>query len=303
MCPCELHAPPQSKTEPALSAGPETEAGPANLAGLQDPNKIATGPAGQTIGQSGQMGQTQLIGPAGESSLVETGETYAHAATKQIRFSSTIGTSTDRKSKCACQDKHGKKKKKVICECPPEEPKPEPEPEPLLPSERNFEWVDQAQINKMKSGMTETTSGFKINVKKQPPPPPSQTEPEFSLDDAIRYYASMKPELFRDIMEEHQKKQDRPDFHARQSGQDKNPDVNCECTADSDDLSQRQTGGTGGPGPSESEPSEPVPSEITQEEEGPFKGLKFKIGGKGSGSPGLAGICCFDMLQESFTTW
>lgn len=222
------------------------------------------------------------VAPA--SAHIEAGEAYKQVHNKQAKFhKNTVGTATESKFLCDCAAATGKKKKKVLCECPPQEA--------VLPVSMNneFNWVDGAEINKMKSILTETTSGFKVNKKKRPPPEP---EKPFNIEDAIRYYATLKPELFRNIVEE----QDKQRQHEGKGAKGKKSEVQCICSAETATPARHSV-------PSLPSASETPRSDETQDEDAPFRGLKIRVGGKGSGSPGLTGICCFDMVQDSFTTW
>uniref|UniRef100_A0A2A4JKV7 Uncharacterized protein n=1 Tax=Heliothis virescens TaxID=7102 RepID=A0A2A4JKV7_HELVI len=187
--------------------------------------------------------QTQLLGAAGESMQTDTGGPYTQAVAKQTRFVSSIGISTDPNNDCAC--KRGQKKKKTEPEVTPATP---PEPQWVGVGVTDFEWVDKREIQKIKSGLTERVSGFKMRQKERPPSPPEE-EIEYTLDDALSTSSA-----------------------------------SCSCKHAN---------------PS----SDTLESHANEEDEGPFRGLKFKMAGKGSGSPGLTGICCFDLLQESFTAW
>ncbi|KAJ8736833.1 hypothetical protein PYW07_000104 [Mythimna separata] len=228
----------------------------------------------------------------------DIGETkQKRGSIRQTRFNSTVGTSTDPPRKKAWWSW-----KKNDCECPKEpeqvpesEAKPKSEskaksesklksvpaevkapelmplefdPEPYLTLQSYFQQKDvilSEEILKKNSLETERVSGFRLSKEKTPPPEP---ESVLSPEDAIRYLAMMNPDVFRNIMAEQQAKLD----------------------------------GTYIP------PPPPTPTEVVlppqgKEAEGAFKGLKFKIGGRGSASKGLSGVCCFDLLTESFTTW
>ncbi|PZC74830.1 hypothetical protein B5X24_HaOG207094 [Helicoverpa armigera] len=267
-----------------------------------------------------QGAQTHQCGAAGESVQTKTGETCTQAGTKQTRFSSSVGTCTDPNNDCPC--KRGKKKKKIICKCHESEQESTLESDSLVTPPVETQWVsvdvtdvervDEREVMKLKSGLTERVSGFKMHQKKRPPappPPPPEEEIEYTLDDALRYYAAVNPDLFRTIVEEQQimiKPQENENKKGRKGKKSKQK-VECECPSEvlappppssaTKQAPQQPLGIT--PIMSQSAPSDGQ----GEEDEGPFRGLKFKMAGKGSVSPGLAGICCFDLFQESFTTW
>lgn len=70
-----------------------------------------------------------------------------------------------------------------------------------------------------------------------------------------------------------------------------NPNVICECP-------NIMPPAVPAPPPQLNPPNAPFDIAGTQPS-GPASGIKFTVGGKGSGSKGLSGICCFDMLQDS----
>lgn len=196
------------------------------------------------------------------------------------------------KHKCDC---HGKKKN--ICECPPPEPEPEIIPikapdieidyEMMQLLKEEFKNIDKAEMMeemKMKSDMTQTTSGFRFKFKKRPPSPKRYLPDEdMSFEDAVQYF-NEHPEaaIFEEKPEDELPIEDAckcdgpiPSFPPPQPKNTKNT---CECPEDEtanvgDNESAAKTAGA---------------------EEPQLKGFKIVIEGKGSGSKGLAGVCCFD---------
>lgn len=83
-------------------------------------------------------------------------------------------TTSNKQNNCQCPDRPQKKKNKnIVCECP-EEP------------ELEFDisdWFDEKQLRKMQSDLTQTTSGFKIQI------PRKKSDSEVSFEEALRYYA------------------------------------------------------------------------------------------------------------------
>ncbi|XP_046977494.1 uncharacterized protein LOC124543339 [Vanessa cardui] len=160
---------------------------------------------------------------------------------------------TSAKDRCKCvQFEEDQKhiKKNIICECP------EPEPEPEIDY---WDYYDEKEERRLKSDLTQTVSGFRINI------PRKKTDREFddfemSFEETLRYIAeNLESES------------------SRRKLQSKNVSVNCEC------------------------PYEPYIPEALEEntvEEEPFMGIKFHITGKGSGSKGLNGILCFQLLNN-----
>ncbi|XP_037299644.1 titin [Manduca sexta] len=196
--------------------------------------------------------------PCGEpKSIIKCKKSIPCGGKKQtITFQPPIPLPESPRKPCLCSDK--KKRKKVICECPQvEELPPEEEeiPEPEPPSER--------EILKMKSDLTQTTSGFKLHKKGKPPP-----EEQLSFEEALSYYKA-----FAEL-----ETLDKESCTCDDSPPPKK-EVECECPEQIEYY----------------EPSLSLHETIAEEQ---LKGLKFAIGGKGSGSKGLDGICCFDMIQQ-----
>ncbi|KAJ8737962.1 hypothetical protein PYW08_000557 [Mythimna loreyi] len=224
---------------------------------------------------------------------IEMGETkQKRSSSRQTRFNSTVGTSTDpkltrkrgwwswKKNICECpQESQGRKESQVpqpgstpVTEIKAPEAKPLYDPEPYLTMQTYFQGKDvilSEELLKKNSLETERVSGFRLMKEKREPPEPEPAEADFTPEDAIRYLAMMNPDLFHTIMAEEQAKLD----------------------------------GTYVPPPPPPPPPPPVVQAPPPGSKEAFRGLKFKIGGKGSASQGLSGVCCFDLLTESFTTW
>ncbi|CAB3226412.1 unnamed protein product [Arctia plantaginis] len=227
------------------------------------------------------MGELEIIGPQGGYVIIGPDGISTQSGIKVIKFSTGTGTDPDsdnvgaestskKKKNCLC---FGKKKRKITCQCPPET---ESEVEPLL----LYTYEDFEEARKLskqyKSDLTQTTSGFKFDKKKRPPAEP---KPEYTVEDAIRDYAIIKPDFIRSLVPRGVRRKNK---------------VDCACEEDVgvgsyEILKKNAKGGW------EYENPEPVPPPLDV----PLKGLKFSIGGKGSGSKGLTGICCFEMYQDS----
>lgn len=121
--------------------------------------------------------------------------------------------------------------------------------------------IDEKLNLKMISDLTKTTSGFKIHTQKKIP-----TEEKMSYEDIMHYYKNFLTNDESDTLVDRQ-------GCDCETSRKKSENVYCEC------------------------PYEPPQQEIVTEI--PLKGFKFHIGGKGSGSKGLSGICCFDMIHEN----
>ncbi|XP_050361226.1 uncharacterized protein LOC126780647 [Nymphalis io] len=159
---------------------------------------------------------------------------------------------TSSKYRCKCKEqKHFTKN--IICECP------EPEPEIDF-----IDWIDEKHDRKLKSDLTQTISGFKINI------PRKKTdwenwELEMNFEETLRYIAENL---------ENESKQYNSDICSCKSDlklQSENVSIDCEC-------------------PQDAYTPEAQEEKIFEE---PFTGIKFHISGKGSGSKGLNGILCF----------
>ncbi|CAH0703145.1 unnamed protein product [Spodoptera exigua] len=215
VCPCQAY--PRARPRKPI-AQHCTESGPKSRPTKVPSSYLAVPPKTTTSASSSitsrlipvrQPALTQIIGPAGESMEIEAGKIYNQAGNKQIKLISTIGTSTDHDLDYKCKTE--KKTKNVTCECPEEEFEREPKPEPILspmpePETNQFEWVDLREIKKMKSDLTHRISGFTMHKKRQQAP----TDEESSIDDAIKYYAAMYPELFQRILKQQLLEQQSP---------------------------------------------------------------------------------------------
>ncbi|KOB64662.1 Uncharacterized protein OBRU01_23860 [Operophtera brumata] len=199
--------------------------------------------------------------------------TTVSAATEPI-CSPLISTGT-----CTCEAEisEGLNKKPCICKCKDSKTKKKKEKQNkiicecpvVIEKEVYIEPIiynDEKEDMKMRSELTQTVSGFKFDFKKRLP-----LEEEISFEDALIFI-----------------EQNPCAFHG----------TNDCCTCDGKLQPQQQADCECNPAPNCECPNDPLlPQEMLVEE--PLKGLKIHIGGKGSGSKGLAGICCFDMLQES----
>ncbi|CAH0703143.1 unnamed protein product [Spodoptera exigua] len=105
---------------------------------------------------------------------------------------------------------------------PVPEPEPEPEPKPelepriqivelppeYLPEGQVYEtigpscaWIkDTEALLKIRSELTLTSSGFKASKTKRLPPKPPEPEIELDFAQAIRYFAMLNPDRFRELM-------------------------------------------------------------------------------------------------------
>lgn len=231
------------------------------------------------------MGYLDVCGPDDGSVIMEQGGTYTQAGRCDLPAisSATMKSSSSSKNKCVCRNKR-KKKKNVVCECSPPSLGLEQDVVAMIsqPSPLDFSYeelikyqkYEQKQALKQKSDMTQTQSGFSVLKKKKPPPPP---ETEFTVEDAVRYYATLNPDLLKELCPPPSGFGEADDCDCEDKK--KKSKVDCECPY---------------------EPPPPPPPEPAKEEEGPFRGFKFSIGGKGSGSKGLGGVCCFDMIEELY---
>lgn len=243
---------------------------------------IPLGYYGQPDAQA-QMGELEIIGPQGGYVMIGPDGICTQSGIKVIKFSTGTGTDPDsdkvgaesttkKKKNCLCVNKRGKKKRKITCQCPSET---ESEVEPLL----LYTYEDFEEARKLskqyKSDLTQTTSGFKFDKKKKPPQEPT---PEYTVEDAIRDYAIIRPDFIRSLVPPGVRRKNKAD---------------CACEEDvgvgSYEILKKNAQGA-----FEYENPVPVPPPDV-----PLKGLKFSIGGKGSGSKGLSGICCFEMYQDS----
>ncbi|KAJ0183979.1 hypothetical protein K1T71_000402 [Dendrolimus kikuchii] len=195
------------------------------------------------------------------------------------------GTKGGRSTSCQCQlnadvetgtvskklKKSKRNKNKVEpCQCKKEEPVTSTD------DEDPYILIDEKQMRKMQSDMTHMTSGFRMNKKKRPPKsPPPEPEPLMTLEEALMYL-----EAYASLSESTDENSDSGVDGKKKKKKKKGKESQCEC-------------------PQQSEPiPEPEPEPELEPEE-PLKGFKFTIGAKGSGSKGLSGVCCFDLIQTS----
>ena len=130
---------------------------------------------------------------------IETGETkQKQICIKETKFIATIGTSTEPKTPW-----YKPKWNKTVCECPKAEPEPDPEIDiDELALEFYFQKGESIEeMMKKRSLETQRISGFKINKKR---PKLVCEEVEYTVEDEIRYYAMMHPDLFQNVMAEQQ---------------------------------------------------------------------------------------------------
>lgn len=109
----------------------------------------------------------------------------------------------------------------------------------------------------MQSDLTQTTSGFKIEI------PRKKSDSELAFEEALRFYA----ENFEKIDNE-----------------------KCGCKDKDKDKSKKKSNANTCECPYV--PPPPIPEPETSNE--PFTGIKFRIDGKGTASKGLSGILCFE---------
>ncbi|CAH0577776.1 unnamed protein product [Chrysodeixis includens] len=274
LCPCEQFQPPVS--DPALGPKTGTRSYGSQFCNCDDPPCDAC--PRKLFGilskkSASKPGYTDVLGPDGGSVLMEAGGTYIQAGRRDI---------PDSKKKCVCKNKRRKKKKNVTCECPSEQESDLNEQsvsfEFSYDQLMKYKLYEQKLALKQKSDMTQTLSGFTVLKKKKPPPVP---EPEFTIEDAVKLYATLNPEVLKDLCPPP------PDFCETTKAED------CDC----EDDKKKSKSKADCECPYEPPPPPPEP---VKEEEGPFRGLKLKMSGKGSGSKGIGGVCCFDMIEELY---
>ncbi|KAJ8737965.1 hypothetical protein PYW08_000560 [Mythimna loreyi] len=261
----------------------------------------------------------KVLGPSGGVCQMEPGGTYCQAG--QIKtLTPTTTTTSERQKGCVCSGgvigKPEKKKgffsrnKTVICECPKTEPQPQSdsqgktkaEPEPELEPDldnyyyqyrnEHYAYIDEKQILRQKSDMTQTQSGFRFFKGKRPPVPP---EPEFTVEDAVRYYIALNPDFIKEFCPPPEPKDcpcselpsnapDKVSLKSKKS-QKKNNKIHCDCPGSpaQDETPSRATPSTVPPATGPTPPAAPEKPEIPVDE-GPSGGFKFSIGGKGSAS-------------------
>lgn len=120
------------------------------------------------------------------------------------------------------------------------------------------EQVDEKEERKRKSDLCQTTSGFNIRFKKR-----ALVDEEMSFEDALKYFDELEGKTRTYYNED---ACDCPDKAKKKT------DVECEC------------------------PYVPIPEPPPPPPEPELKGFKMSVGGKGSASKGLSGVCCFDLI-------
>ncbi|KAH9632141.1 hypothetical protein HF086_002648 [Spodoptera exigua] len=63
------------------------------------------------------------------------------------------------------------------------------------------DWIDYKKLMKIRSEMSIETSGFKA-CKRKPKPPPVDRSVELNFEEAVVYYTSKNPHLFRDLVQQ-----------------------------------------------------------------------------------------------------
>lgn len=151
--------------------------------------------------------------------------------------------------------KKNKRNKNLKCECAHEVAQ-------LLPEFQFAEedWIDDAQVRKINSDFTQAVSGFKFNMLRNKP------QPEMSFEEILKFYADSYEQKYKNLNYINNGKLQTETKAA--AGCECPLATDCVCPADQQD-----------------------PSASRAEE--PLQGIKFHIGGKGSGSKGLTGILCF----------
>ncbi|XP_063892878.1 uncharacterized protein LOC135117479 [Helicoverpa armigera] len=193
-------------------------------------------------------------------------------------------------------------------------------------------WVDMAEVIRRKSEWSQYTSGFKACKRKKAVKnlDVPQEEIELDFEDAVKYYASTHPELFRDLMQQElqkkiesetdleqfkgkegkklkkikekerkQREKARKKAEKEKNRKDKKTKKKGKRSSDSDEevkqknsLNEETCRCPYGP--------VPLPPYASTSEEWEYpRGLKMCLGGKFSTTPGLKGVACFKMTQES----
>ncbi|RVE44619.1 hypothetical protein evm_010705 [Chilo suppressalis] len=207
--------------------------------------------------------------------------------------------------KCFCAEKtcNPNREVKQRCDC-----NVEPLPETPIDYGILRELIEDNQKIEMEAGLklksdnTQKVSGFNVKIRKKP-------ITEMSLDEAIKYFQLHPEEIPEPAVETEDcvcedenakpKMKPKPAWKVRLSLFSKNKET-CECPDDEPVPEPDEFY----PMPPKVHPNAPGTSAIPIKEGFPTveeltpKGFKFSVEGKGSGSKGLKGICCFDLLQE-----
>lgn len=250
-CPCRTR---QTQTPPTLGMYPEEPLGVIpGMTGIPEtfpPNFVPGYQHPPGVGfPSGYI-------PAGYTSRTQRPETTETSS--QCPICEEIEANNRAKNnKCSCGTKNH------TCECPSYELE-EPLPDFYIE-------INHKEANRLRSDMTQTTSGFNVKFKKRP------IEVDMSFEDALNYYEDLEtthsgytdPDLC-DCDEKGRKKKK------------KKKNVKCECPYE--------------PLPSPLHPLYQQPGTPSEPE---LKGFKVSVGGKGSASTGLQGVCCFDLITDN----
>lgn len=199
----------------------------------------------------------QVHKPAG-ATIAEADRTAAPGVGKSIKLEN-----------CECKKKSRKRSKNSICECPEEQvrdPGPELYYDPYL-------WIDEKETMKMKSDLTQTTSGFKFDIKRRRDD--YLFGDTWSFEDALKYFADHPEEA--DALKKIDKEMCACD------GTPPKKNLECECP--------EEVVTTGSSGAMALRSSLGAVQEL-------FNGIRIRIEGKGSGSKGLDGILCFELLYD-----
>uniref|UniRef100_A0A2H1VP15 SFRICE_017525 n=1 Tax=Spodoptera frugiperda TaxID=7108 RepID=A0A2H1VP15_SPOFR len=346
-CPCELFPLPISKT----SYGPKegTRSLSCQCCNCKE-SKLKFCAGVKNLGSC----TMEVVGPAGGISLIEPNGTYTQAGMIQSQVATSTDEEPPQKE-CDCDDKKpqpfmsglSKWYTKNFCECPCQDPEPEPEPEiepqivlrrkpdpdiciaptpgitivpdPELDEEtqrRNAEMMEERRKFKEKSDSTHAVSGFRL-FKKKAQPPANQEPPqvELTMEEAVRYYASLNPEIIQDfipppiiIREKVEFKECKCDEKKKKKKKKakKETVVICECPIDAEPLSEADQNPVVVVVPDSMLKTEETPDIATDEPqsepeppgEGPTGGIKLAMPGKGSGSRGLQNLYCFEKDKD-----
>uniref|UniRef100_A0A2A4JLR0 Uncharacterized protein n=1 Tax=Heliothis virescens TaxID=7102 RepID=A0A2A4JLR0_HELVI len=214
-----------------------------------------------------------------------------------------------------------------------------PEGYPYEESGPSCGWIDMAKAMRLTSEWSQYTSGFKACKKKQKPKVVEVPQEEIELDfeDAVKYYATTHPELFRDLMQQELRKKLESETEAEQSNDKEGKKLKkgkkkerkdsflskkSKKETEKEKIKKGKKASKKGNSMSDSDeevkkknpyynktcdcPYGPIPppiryettSESPEELERYPRGLKMSLGGKGSASPGLKNLACFKMTRE-----
>ncbi|CAH1647375.1 unnamed protein product [Spodoptera littoralis] len=355
-CPCQLFPLPISKTTNGPKEG--TRSLSCQCCNCEE-SKLKFCPGTKNLGSC----TMEVIGPAGGISLIEPNGTYTQAGMIQTQVATSTEpprkecVCDEKKTNSRLNFMGGflksKRATKQVCECcPVPEPEPEPEPqivlkrkpdydivisptpgivivpEPEPPDEdqlrRNAEMIEERRRLKEKSDSTHAISGFRLFKGKAPPPTTGPPEVELTMEEAVRYYATLNPEIiqefipppivieekpFKECTCEEKKLEKKLKKKRKKTKIVKEPIVICECPVDPEPpppppeqdpliivvpdsmLKADETpDGEGDEPQTETVPEPPL--------EGPTGGIKLAMTGKGSGSKGLSNLYCFEKDED-----